>query len=91
MKQYLTQNAIAFDQLINALVLGGYADETLSSRAHRMREKGQRYWGWTANAIDRIFFWQVGHCALAHEAELRRWQLPPRSRNPPIAGFFTPE
>ena len=40
----MKQIAIAFDQLINA-VLGGYADETLSARAHRMRVKKQRYWG----------------------------------------------
>ena len=34
----MKQVAIAFDQLINTL-LGGYADETLSARAHRMRVK----------------------------------------------------
>ena len=71
----LLQIAIAFDQLLNAM-LGGMADETLSARAHRMREKGQRYWGWTANAIDALFFWQPGHCALAYEWERGRRDLP---------------
>ena len=60
----MKQFAIAVDQLINA-ALGGYADETLSARAHRMRVKKQRYWGWTADAIDRLFFWQTGQGANA--------------------------
>jgi len=71
----LLQIAIAFDQLLNA-ILGGMADETLSARAHRMRAKGQRYWGWTANSIDALFFWQPGHCKLSHEDEVKRAQLP---------------
>lgn len=41
MQQFL----IAADQLINTL-LGGMADETLSARAHRMRTKEHKYWGW---------------------------------------------
>ena len=71
----MKQIAIAFDQLINA-VLGGYADETLSARAHRMRVKKQRYWGWTANAIDKLFFWQKAHCESSYYAEMQRSQLP---------------
>lgn len=69
------QVAIAIDQLINAL-LGGYADETLSARAHRMRVKKQPYWGWTANMIDRGFFWQKAHCEAAYKAEQQRKHLP---------------
>lgn len=66
---------IAIDQLANA-VLGGYPDETLSSRAYRMHRKGQPVWGWTAGMIDRLFFWQHEHCRHAYEAEVRRAQLP---------------
>ncbi|MBP7483936.1 MAG: hypothetical protein KA781_01355 [Aquabacterium sp.] len=55
------------DRVVNVL-LGGIYNETLSSRAHRMREKGQPVWGWTADAIDTLFFWQPGHC----EAQWRR-------------------
>lgn len=80
MSQWL-QIAIGFDQLANTLIPGGYADETLSSRAHRMREKKQRYWGWTANAIDAMFFWQGDHCRKAYEDELKRKQLPPQMRH----------
>ncbi|ART47569.1 MULTISPECIES: hypothetical protein [Acidovorax] len=71
--------AIALDQLANVL-LAGAPDETLSSRAHRMRVKGHRYWGWTANAIDRLFFWQPGHCERAWRSELLRLQQPPSLR-----------
>lgn len=72
--------AIAIDQLLNVL-LAGSPDETLSSRAHRMRAKGHRYWGWTAGAIDWLFFWQPGHCESAWRAELLRQQQPPSLRN----------
>ena len=71
----MLQALIAIDQLANA-ILGGHADETLSARAHRMREKNHRYWGWTANAIDRLFFWQTAHCQQSYESEWQRRQLP---------------
>lgn len=71
---WLLRIAIALDQLANT-ILAGQPDETLSSRAHRMRVKGQRYWGWTANAIDWVFFWQAGHCEAAWRAEIERRHL----------------
>ena len=78
MKQYLFQNAVALDQLANTMIPGGMADETLSARAYRMREKGQRYWGWLANAIDALFFWQRAprHCERAYRSEVERRQFP---------------
>lgn len=75
------QLLIAIDQVLNTL-LGGLADETLSARAHRMREKKQKYWGWTANAIDALFFWQKdsqgvrNHCKASYETEVKRRHLP---------------
>ena len=75
MNAYLLNFGIAFDQLVNVL-LAGDPDETLSSRAHRMRLKGHKYWGWTAGAIDRLFFWQAAHCKQSYESELQRRQLP---------------
>lgn len=42
MKRYALNIAIGLDQLANA-VLAGHPDETLSSRAYRMRLKGHRY------------------------------------------------
>lgn len=75
---WIFQILIAMDQLLNTLIPGGMADETLSARAYRMKAKGQRYWGWTADAIDLLFFWQKnpGHCERAHLAEVKRHQLP---------------
>jgi len=73
---------IALDQLANTL-LGGAPDETLSSRAHRMRAKGQPWWGWTANAIDLLFFWQPGHCEAAYQSELLRLHEPRELRDAP--------
>lgn len=73
MKQYLLNHAIAFDQWLNVW-LGGDPDETLSSRAHRMRTKRQKYWYWLANTIDAIFFWQSGHCESSYHSELIRNQ-----------------
>lgn len=68
--------AIAIDQLANA-VLRGDPDETLSSRAYRMHMKGQPYWGWLANAIDWVFFWDEDHCRKAFESERQRVSAKP--------------
>lgn len=70
----LLQVAIAFDQQINTL-LGGYADETISSRAWRCRNKS-KVWKVARYAIDKLFFWQPDHCQSAYEAEKLRQQLP---------------
>lgn len=67
---------VALDRLVNACIAGS-ASETLSSRAHRMREKGQPAWGWTADAIDALFFWQDGHCRQSFEWETARLANPP--------------
>lgn len=83
MKSWIIQVLIALDQLANALIPGGWADETLSSRAHRMRVKGQPVWGWTANAIDILFFWQIGHCEQSYMDELSRQQSPVEQRPAP--------
>lgn len=83
MRAWVLQVLIALDQLANALIPGGWADETLSSRAHRMRAKRQPVWRWTAGAIDRLFFWQREHCAQAFADELERMQLPPELRGSP--------
>lgn len=69
----LKQIAIAFDQLLNAL-LGGMADETLSARAHRTQSPLERY-------IDALFFWQADHCFESYLSEKERKQLPPEYRD----------
>ena len=74
-KKWIFQILIGIDQLANTIA-GGYADETLSSRAHRMRQKGQNCWRWTAGFIDMLFFWQAGHCFAAYKREHERKDLP---------------
>ena len=56
------------DRVVN-VIIGGNSRETLSSRAHRMDVKNHPYWGWTASAINTLFFWQPGHCRLQWEHE----------------------
>jgi hypothetical protein len=69
-KQFL----IAIDQLANTLI-GGWADETLSSHAYRKHPV-------IAAVINAIFFWQSDHCFLAYQAEKLRLQQPPELRLP---------
>ena len=64
----IKQIAIAIDQLVNAM-LGGYADETLSARAHRTQSPLERY-------INLIFLWDEDHCRASYLSELERRQLP---------------
>lgn len=72
MKQFL----IALDQLLNTVIYikgdgFGYADEMLSARAWRLRDKSNLYiW------IDSLFFWDLDHCKECYEIELQRKQLP---------------
>lgn len=72
---------IAVDQLANT-ALGGYVDETLSSRAHRE--------GWTLaeRLIDALFWWdrqgEIRHCELAFYGELVREHFPPAAAPEPL-------
>lgn len=76
---------VAVDQLLNAL-LGGWPDETLSSRAWRRHAAGRG--SWPCRIIDRLFFRDVekrggltiGHCQLSYESERQGRQLPPELR-----------
>lgn len=72
------QILLAVDQLGNAL-LGGWADETLSSRAYRMQHSG-KFWKFTRKAIDTLFFFQKDHCHEAYLSELHRKHMPPDLR-----------
>lgn len=71
----VTQFLIAIDQLLNTLI-GGYADETLSSHAWRMEQQGKP-WGCLRRMIDALFFWQQQHCFQSYLSEKYRKQLPP--------------
>ena len=78
MHSYLYHCLIALDQLFNA-ALGGYADETLSSRIHRgavLSAQPKRRWRIARRVVNGLFFWQTDHCAGAYRMERRRGHLP---------------
>lgn len=72
---YLKQNALSVDQLLNTLT-GGFADETLSSRAYRTEQNGKIFGKVFRPLIDTMFFWQDSHCYKAFISEKNRTQLP---------------
>jgi len=78
MKQIL----IAFDQLVNALLLflpgGTWADETFSSRCWRCR--AQQPFKTLRPLIDAAFFFDHDHCRMSFESERLRLQSPPEER-----------
>lgn len=70
---------IALDQFINAL-LGGWPDETVSSRAWRWELAGVR--SWPRKFIDALamLFGDRDHCRQSFESERQGRQLPPELR-----------
>ena len=76
MKKYILQNLIAIDQLFNTL-LGGYADETLSSRAYRAEKKRRIFGKLFRPLIDTILFFDKNHCLNSYYSEKsrRHWPL----------------
>jgi len=80
MTRYIVQVLIALDQLLTALV-GGWADETLSSYAWRLERDGKPSGRVARPAIDFLFLWQgPGHCRRAYIEERNRAQCPPELR-----------
>ncbi len=68
----LAQVLIALDQMANA-ICGGWADETLSSRAYRESPRVEKF-------INALFFWDKDHCYESYVSEQLRTQLPPELR-----------
>lgn len=73
MKQFL----IAIDQVFNTIISVkgdgfGMADETISARAWRLREKSM----FPYKFINMLFFWQNNHCRGAFNAEMQRKHMP---------------
>lgn len=83
---------IVLDQAINAVVLRGWPDETLSSRCWRLSRSGRRQW--PRRLIDCLFFWDrdkgKGHCELSFESEREMRQLPPECREERVRQFLFP-
>jgi hypothetical protein len=78
MSNYFYQLWIAADQAANAL-LGGWADETISSRSYRQRHKPR--WAIAYKLINALFFWQNDHCRGAYNQEKIRSHTAPEFRS----------
>ena len=82
MRHWLYQLFIAVDQLLNALI-GGWADETLSSQAYRADRDGKPWGRIWRPVIDLLFRWQApDHCHQAYLKERQRIHVPPEMRQP---------
>ena len=69
---------IALDQLGNA-ILGGWPDETFSSRCWRWDVDGKTHW--PRKAVDLLFWFDRDHCRESFISERIGRQLPPELRN----------
>lgn len=82
MKRYLLQVLIAFDQFLCTLV-GGWADESLSSYAYRLDRDGKfwgRVWRPVTDWVFYVLFGEERHCFNSYLAERRRAHVPPEMR-----------
>lgn len=78
--KYLFNLLVALDQLVTTL-LGGWPDETLSSYAYRLDQKGKPGGRIFRPLIDFLFSWyRTKHCMYAYIAERKRYQFPPELR-----------
>lgn len=79
MPSYSHNLLVACDQLVNAAI-GGWPDETLSSRCWRWHVDGVRHW--PCRWLDRLaaLFGDKEHCKASYESEKLRWQFPPELR-----------
>ena len=79
---YLLQVALVIDQAFNVL-LGGYADETLSSRAYRADRDNKIFGNFFRPIIDFIFilFGDKNHCFKSYSSERNNSHLPPEFRD----------
>lgn len=79
-RHWFKQSMVAIDQLANALS-GGWADETLSSRLWRKRERPG--WKQARSCLDFLAarLGDSDHCRTAYESELKRLQCPPEMRS----------
>ena len=77
----MMQFILAIDQLVNTLVYSsddksfGCADETLSARCWRLRNKST-FWRRGRIFVDLLFFFQKEHCFNAYKSEVLLRQLP---------------
>jgi hypothetical protein len=73
-KQRILNLLIAIDQLVYVIITfgAGNPDETLSSAAWRLEQKGHRTGKIFRPLIDRLLWFDKDHCKTSYEAELNR-------------------
>lgn len=81
-RRYINQVLVAIDQLVNA-ILGGWADETISSRSFRSYKAGKLFGRMSKTTIDSFFsiFGDHNHCERCFMAEKDRRQNHPEFRD----------
>jgi len=80
MKHWFLQTWLAIDQLINAMFLRGWADETMSSRLWRLEQRGKPM-GVLRRVVDFLASpFEEDHCQKSFESERAGNQLPPELR-----------
>ena len=73
----ILQVLIACSQLLNTVLLGGYADESTSSHSYRMEQAGSKIGKCFRIFIDFLFLpFSKEHCKNAWESEKFRRQFP---------------
>lgn len=83
LKHYFLQVLIACSQLLCTLI-GGWADETMSSYAWRLEQKGRlwgRIWRPTIDWLFRVIAKHNDHCYESYLSERRRSQIAPELRS----------
>lgn len=68
-REYFKGIFVCLDQLLNA-ILGGYPDETFSSRVYRKSVAGQKIWKMLHWLVDKMFFWEDNHCYVSYKNEI---------------------
>jgi len=63
-RRWIRSLLVLVSQTINALVLMGNPDETVSARAYRTP------WPRARRILDTIFFWEAEHCYRSHQRDI---------------------
>jgi len=92
MLKMVHQFGLAIDQMLNVFFYSshdkkhhgygfGYADETISARSWRLREKS-KFWNVMCVSLDFILFYDNGeHCYRSYMNEFKKHQLPPHYKS----------
>lgn len=63
-KGWFMRLLVLISQTVNALILMGNPDETLSARAYRTP------WPTVRRILDKIYFWETEHCYKSHQRDI---------------------